>query len=196
MAGPAKLIGVYARVAGVWQRINGGVPEAFSGPQVKSGAWHNCDWVKAMASSTWQVTWANINGELSMPTVILAEDFDISPYNVAAYVHYNANGSIDRKHNGTIYNNYSSWRDYDNGRDIQYHVLEDTNYNGANVNQQPTKGQWLDFTSTLIFDCSKSGSGFLFYDDGWAVYTRDKVRADPLGSVPRGDVDISLEAEV
>jgi hypothetical protein len=196
MAGPAKLIGVYARVSGVWQRINGGTPEGFSGPQVykTSGGWRNCVWVHGYATG-WQVTWANVNGEITTNNVTTG-DFDISPYVLDANVVLKSDGSISRKNNGGTTNNYSSWRDYDCGRAKQWHVLRDTNYSGTNNTVEPTLSTWTDFTADVTFACGKSGTGFLNYDDGWAYYIRDKVRADPLGSVPRGDVDINLDAEI
>lgn len=196
MAGPATLIGVYARVSGVWQRINGGTPEGFSGPQTRSGSiWRNSVWVHAYASG-WQVCWANVNGEVSMPTTVISGDFEFgAPWAVDTWVEYNADGSIDRKHNQTIQRDYSSWRDYDNGRDYQVHVLRDVNFDATITTVEPTLGTWQDFTTTRTFRAADSGSGFLNKDTGWAVYTREKVRADPLGSVPRGDVDLTLEAE-
>lgn len=197
MAGPATIIGVFVYQSG-WQRANGGTPTGFSGPQVRrSGSWTNCVDVQANVSNVWKETWVNVNGEVSAPTFndFTAKDFDISPYVVDAYVEMNADGSVDRKNLGNVTNNYSEWRLFDCGRTKQYHVLEDTNYTGSIVVTEPTKGQWLDFSSTLTFECSKIGTGFLDIDSGWATYIRDKDRADPLGSVPRGDVDITLTAE-
>ena len=199
MAGPAKLIGVYARVSGVWQRINGGTPEGFSGPQVKaSGVWHNCDWVHGYATG-WQVTWTNINGEIPGSTdigTVNATDFDVSPYSLDANVVLKPDGSISRKNNSITTHNYSQWRDYDCGREKQWHVLRDVNYSGTYNTVEPTLSTWTDFTADVTFACAKSGVGFLNYDDGWAYYIRDKARADPLGSVPRGDVNVSLGAEI
>lgn len=199
MAGPAKLIGVYARVAGVWQRINGGTPTGFSGPQVyrSAGGWRNCDWVYGKASSAWQVTWANINGEVPAPTLptVTASDFDISPYDLDANVILKSDGSISRKQSGTTVQNYSAWRDYDCGRPKQWHVLRDTNYTGTYNTIEPTLSTWTDFTGNVTFACGRSGTGFFTYDDGWAYYIRDTERADTFGGVPRGDVDINLNAE-
>lgn len=196
MAGPAKIIGTWVHNGTGWVRANGGTPEAFSGPQVKVGAaWQNCVKVHANASAVWNICWVNINYELNVPTGWTAEDFDLSPYFVQCYVDINPDGSVDRLNNGAVQNNYSSWRDYDNGRTIQFHCLEDVNYSSAYVTSEPAKGVWGDFTATKAFSASKSGTGFLFWDTGWATYYRDKVRADPLGSVPRGDVDLDLQAE-
>lgn len=196
----ATVIGVWVHNGSGWVRANGGTPEAFSGPQVKnSGLWKNCQWVHANASSVWKVCWTNINGEITGGSTVgnwTAEDFDISPYVVNCYVDINADGSIDRLNNGTVFNNYSKWRDYDCGRTIQFHCLEDVNYSVNYVTNQPTKGVWFDFTVTQVFSATAIGTGFLFWDSGWATYYRDKVRADPLGSVPRGDVDLDLGAEI
>lgn len=199
MAGPATIVGVWVHNGTGWVRANGGTPEAFSGPQVKVGSnWTNCVWVHANVSAVWKVCWANINGEIAGSPQIAtwsADDFDISPYSLNAYVDINPDGGVDRLHNGTVFNNYSAWRNYDCGRTIQFHCLEDVNYSSAYVTSEPAKGVWGDFTATKAFSAFKSGTGFLNWDTGWATYYRDKVRADPLGSVPRGDVDITLQAE-
>lgn len=197
MGGPATIIGVFVYQSG-WQRANGGTPTGFSGPQVKrSGSWTNCQDVQVNVSNVWNKTWVNVNGEVIGPTFndFTASDFDFSPYAVSAWVEYNADGSVDRKNNQIVQNNWSEWRVFDCGRTKQYHVLEDTNYTGSIVVTEPTKSTWIDMTSTITFECSKVGSGFLNTDCGWATYFRDKERADPLGSVPRGDVDITLTAE-
>ena len=192
----ATVIGVFVRAAGVWERANGGTPIAFSGPQVRrSGSWTNCVDVQANVSNVWNMTWVNINSELDVKDWT-ARDLDFSPYSVNCYVDINPDGSVDRLNNGVTTNNYSHWRDYDVGRTIQFHCLEDVNYSSTYVTSEPTKGVWGDFTATKAFSAFKSGTGFLNWDTGWATYYRDKDRADPLGSVPRGDVDLTLEAEI
>ena len=195
----AKLIGVYARQAGVWERCNGGTPTGFSGPQVKAtGSWRNCDWVHGKASSAWQVTWTNINGEVPAPDMgnFYSEDFDFSPYVLFASMIIKSNGSVTRSINGTTQSDYTSWRDYDCGRAKEWHVLRDTNYSGTYNTTEPTLSTWSNVSGSLTFECERSGTGFFNYDDGWAFYVRDTERADPLGSVPRGDVDIHLDAEI
>lgn len=195
----ATVIGVWVHNGSGWVRANGGTPEAFSGPQVKVGStWTNCVWVHANASAVWKICWANINGEITGSSTVGnwdARDFDLSPYFVNCYVDINPDGSIDRLHNGTETINYSKWRDYDNGRTIQFHCLEDVNYSSAYVTSEPAKGVWGNLATTKTFSAQKSGTGFLNWDTGWATYYRDSVRQDPLGSVPRGDVDLFLEAE-
>jgi hypothetical protein len=194
----AKIIGVHVHNGAGWQRANGGVPTGFSGPQVKDGgSWRNCDWVHAKASSAWQVTWTNINGEVPAPTIgtVLSSDFDLSPYTLDANVVLKPDGSISRKNNGVTTNNYSRWRDYDCGRPKQWHVLRDTNYTGTYNTVEPTLSTWTDFTADVTFACARSGTGFFNYEDGWAYYIRDTERADVLGGVPRGDIDIFLNSE-
>ena len=192
----ANQIGLYTRVAGVWERVNAGTPEGFSGPQVKNaGVWKNSVVVHAQASAVWRICWVNIDGEINVGAYT-ASDFDISPYNVDAYIDINSDGSVDRKNFGTVANNYSNWRQYDCGRDYQYYVERSSPFGDAGyLFAEPALTTWTDLTGTITFGGSRSGSGNLFLRYNWNVKIREKVSAPSSGN-DIGTVFLFLEAEV
>ena len=188
----AKTIGVYVYQGG-WQRANAGTPTGYAGVSVVSGGWQNIIFAHANNGS-WQVTWCNINGELS-PTSYSATDFDISPYSISCEVQINTNGSVDRINDGANQDNIATWRTYDCGRDYQYYVERSTPFEAAaDLYAEPTLNTWLDM-ATLTFGQSDVGTGNYFDENNWVVKFREKVSA-PAGGHESGTVRLHPVAEI
>lgn len=189
----AKVIGVYVYQGG-WKRANAGTPTGYAGCFVYSGGWQNCNFVHAN-NGAWQVTWCNINGELS-PTNYQATDFDISPWNLTAEIEFQTDGSMDRINNGVNQDNYATWRTYDCGRDYQYYVERSTPFDlGTGLYSEPTLNTWLDM-ELLRFGWARSGTGFFLQkENNWNVKFREKVSA-PAAGHETGTVRLNPEAEV
>ena len=189
----ATIIGIYTRVAGVWTRCNGGTPIGFSGPATKvAGVWEG-DLYVASKDTIWRPVWVNIDGEISIGDAT-AQDFDISPYNVACGFKWLGSGGIQRDNNGSGYVAYGSWRSYDCGRDYEIYFEHES---AQVASGEPTLDTWLNLTDPdtdhNLFD-SKSGSGFL---NRWAYYDvriREKVSA-PAGGNDIANYGMNLEAE-
>jgi hypothetical protein len=191
----ATPIGVFTRVAGVWERVNAGTPEGFSGPQVRQGgSWSNALNVQGYASG-WNYCWVNIDGEISFNTA-QASDFDISPYTVQADLRFQTDGSIDRLHNDTVTTEYSQWRFYDCGR--EYEIYFDRTTPGTYVTAEPTLTTWLTFTdggSQKVVSSGATGIGFFVGIERWDVKFRESVSA-PAGGNDEGVATLTLSAEI
>lgn len=191
----ATVIGVYTRVAGVWERVNAGTPEGFSGPQTRQGGtWENAANVRTRQSGVWEFSWTNIDGELNAKNES-AFDFDLSPYNLSAWLRYNGDGSMDRKHNGTITNGFSSWRPFDCGREYEIY-FEDAD--PGNRELSLTRNTWLALTdpsTNYIVGSSADGSGYLFSTETQLVRIREKVSAPSLGN-DSATITTEINAEV
>ena len=177
----ATVVGVYTRVAGVWERCNDGTPVGFSGPQTRvAGVWENCVTVETKESNVWKVCWVNIDGELSLGNID-STDFDLSPYSLYTEVEYQSDGDI------TYYNfgnntGTSSWRPYDCGREYEIKFERQA---GATADHEPTLNTWLDLTDPAtnhdIWD-SQVGTGYYAKSGEYLVRIREKVTAPSAGN--------------
>lgn len=193
----APVVGVYTRALGVWERCNAGTPTGFSGPQTRvAGSWVNMLTVETKQSNVWEICWVNIDGELNVGNYF-ADDFDISPYNVSAYVTFQTNGNVSRLQFGQVQTYHSSWRSYDCGR--EYELKSELDSGGINIVEEPLpRDTWLTFTdggTAKTWWRSKSGTGFLFSDAQWTVRLREAVSAPASGN-DIGTVHVDLEAEI
>lgn len=187
-------VGIFVRVAGVWERQTGGTPIGFGGVNIKvSGDWEPLV-VGYTYTSVWQATWTNIDGDLNLPGGS-SDDFDISPYNVTSGFRFFGSGKIQRDNNGNGFQDWGTWWYYANGRDYEIWFEYDS---GHHISNEPTLNTWLNFTDPetnhWLYD-SESGSGFLFTTGYYTVRVREKVSA-PAGGNDLGVYDISLTAEV
>jgi hypothetical protein len=189
-------VGIYVRQGGVWERANAGTPTGFSGPQVRqAGVWENASSVQTKVSGTWEFGWVNIDGEINLQDVFTS-DFDVSPYTLSAFIRYNPDGTIDRKHNGTITNDYTQWRYYDCGR--EYEIWFETSIGSSYITSEPTLDTWLTFTdggTSKSVATDDTGIGFFVDIAEWTVRIREAVSA-PAGGNDLGNARCTISAEI
>lgn len=192
----ATVVGIFTRVAGVWERVNAGTPEGFAGPHVyQSGAWENTVVDYVNITTVWLPCWVNIDGELNFLD-LTSTDFDLSPYNTSSLIDVNGDGTLDKKSFGSTQNGIANWRTYDCGREYEIMWSHDA-FDNANV-EEPTLDTWLNLTdpsTTSSIIGSHSGTGFLFFKAHYLVRIREKVSA-PAGGNDLAFLKLQEDAEI
>lgn len=191
MAVPA-VIGVYVRQAGVWERANAGTPEGFSGPQVYQTGWKNCVEVRAKASSVWQYSWVNIDGEINLSAQsAVAEEISVGPtWFIEGGFQFQNDGEIFRQQNPgtpneTVWTYRANWRNYDCGRDYE---IKFERSSGIPADTEPGLDTWLNFTNPASgpYEVYESESGVTdetyIFGNVYNVRIREKVSAPAAGN--------------
>lgn len=169
----ATVVGVFVRQAGVWERANGGTPTGFSGPQVRqAGVWNNCVVVESYIGG-WQVSWVNIDGEISIEDNSKSASDPVGPP-WSASVTFNFNGDDVGG---------EDWRDYDCGRDYEIKFTEDLSGSWDPWTTHPTLATWLDFTDPdTDYSFSREVSFQASFQSKMEVRIREKVSAPSAGN--------------
>ena len=141
-----NVIGVYTRVAGVWERVNGdpGIAGTHTPFVRQGGTWYETDLIYGKVSAVWQVCHANIFYEISGDDYTLVDrDFDGPGYLARADFWVRSDGTIDGAGEGESAFQVAVWRDYDTGRDWELQLTE----SGTNWSSHPALAPtWLNLT--------------------------------------------------
>ena len=185
-------VGVYTRVAGVWERCNDGTPTGFSGPQTRvAGVWENCVTVETKQSNNWEICWVNIDGEIDIQVLLDFGSDATSPYSSTCQAIFESDGDFGfRSYNnnaaapGYTYRS-DQWRKYDCGRDYQIKWEEDNSSGGVSFSRSPTLAEntWADLSTTYTFTGTlNTGTSFGNGSYGFTVRIREKVSAPSAGN--------------
>lgn len=185
----ATEVGVYTRVAGVWERCNDGTPVGFSGPQTRvAGVWENCVTVETYQSG-WQICWVNIDGEISLNTRFLNVSDTQSPYSTSAQWIFENDGDFGYR----VYTNDApapgytyvtgQWRVYDCGRTYQI-KWEQTQSSAASFSQSPTLAEdtWADINNHYFLSTLNTGTNSGIAAPQFEFRIREKVSAPASGN--------------
>ncbi len=189
----ADVIGVYVRQAGVWERANAGLPEGFSGPQIRDPTkWQLSEVVYGRAAGSWETTWVNVNGEIQLDGPVFdtfnvqSDDFSFGfppSYSVDAGFRFRATGEVDSgasPGSPAFYTKIYDWRLFDCGR--EYEIRFEGGGPDGPATTQPPLNTWLNFTdpaTTRIIRAIQSDSGpgaeFVSFQYIYVVRLREKV---------------------
>lgn len=185
------VVGVHTRVAGTWERVNGGTPEGFSGPQVHNGtSFVNSVVVYGYDSAAWQTTWVNIDGEINIvDKMTFSSDTSGPPW--LSFVKYfmEADGGLDVHTNNFGRFEFAHWRSFDCGREYEIKFTR----TGSNAwTFPPVEDTWLDFTDPVTnHEFENRVQATIIRITTMDVRIREKV------SAPAGGNDIAeMQAEV
>lgn len=198
MAVPS-VIGVFARVSGVWQRVNGGVPEGFSGPQVHNGSsFVNSVVVSGFASSAWRTTWVNIDGEIGVFDKLLTSLDFAAPGSAKAQYWVNSDGTIDGQAipgAPASRTEIATWRQFNVGRDYAALFSEVLTGGFAAWDTHPTLNVWTSLTNPNN-DFTYSAEELVFQQENRMLFkVREKVSA-PVGGNDQAFYDTDLQVDI
>jgi len=161
--GAATEIGIYSRVAGVWERMNGGASsDGFDGVNVHTGSVFVDHCFVEVYNSGWLASWTTIDGELSFLDDHWNEFDFSSPFYSEVVWHIRSNGDVQISDNN--WNNLSrgSWRTYDCGREYEVKFTETIGGQYTAWDSHPTLNTFLDLTDAATnyeFYLARSATG-------------------------------------
>lgn len=194
----ADVVGIYVRVAGIWERVNGGTPIGYSGPQVRqAGNWENVD-IALTYTTFWRGIWANIDGEIGVGNLLIrSEDFSAPALTKVQYW-INSNGSIDGQAipgSPASRSSISTWRQFDVGREYEARFEEVLSGSFVAWDNHPGLNVWGNLTDpatgyTYDYEVSSQASR----ENRMIFKVREKVTAPFVGH-DQGNHDTFLDSD-